>query len=53
MIQGGDLTRYWWGGQSIYGDSFEDEFSEELYNVRGLSMANGPSRRKPVLYRSK
>ena len=22
-------------GQSIYGDSFEDEFSEELYNVRG------------------
>ena len=29
------------GGESIYGESFEDEFSEELYNIRGaLSMAN-------------
>lgn len=33
------------GGQSIYGESFEDEFSDELYNLRGaLSMANaGPN----------
>ena len=45
MIQGGDTTGTGMGGQSIYGDSFEDEFSEELYNVRGaLSMANaGPN----------
>lgn len=45
MIQGGDPTGTGMGGQSIYGDSFEDEFSEELYNVRGaLSMANaGPN----------
>ena len=45
MIQGGDPTGTGMGGQSIYGDSFEDEFSDELYNVRGaLSMANaGPN----------
>ncbi|TWT14677.1 Cof-type HAD-IIB family hydrolase [Streptococcus sp. sy010] len=45
MIQGGDPTGTGMGGQSIYGDSFEDEFSEELYNLRGaLSMANaGPN----------
>lgn len=45
MIQGGDPTGTGMGGESIYGDSFEDEFSEELYNVRGaLSMANaGPN----------
>ncbi|PNY20422.1 bifunctional Cof-type HAD-IIB family hydrolase/peptidylprolyl isomerase [Streptococcus parauberis] len=44
MIQGGDPTGTGMGGQSIYGDSFEDEFSDELYNLRGaLSMANaGP-----------
>ena len=45
MIQGGDPTGTGMGGESIYCDSFEDEFSEELYNVRGaLSMANaGPN----------
>ena len=45
MIQGGDPTGTGMGGESIYGESFEDEFSEELYNVRGaLSMANaGPN----------
>lgn len=45
MIQGGDPTGTGMGGESIYGDSFEDEFSDELYNLRGaLSMANaGPN----------
>lgn len=45
MIQGGDPTGTGMGGQSIYGDSFEDEFSMELFNIRGaLSMANaGPN----------
>lgn len=45
MIQGGDPTGTGMGGESIYGESFEDEFSEEVYNLRGaLSMANaGPN----------
>ena len=45
MIQGGDPTGTGMGGESIYGESFEDEFSDELYNIRGaLSMANaGPN----------
>lgn len=45
MIQGGDPTGTGMGGSSIYGERFEDEFSEELYNIRGaLSMANaGPN----------
>ena len=45
MIQGGDPTGTGMGGESIYGESFEDEFSKKLYNVRGaLSMANaGPN----------
>ncbi|WP_249313131.1 peptidylprolyl isomerase [Lederbergia citrea] len=45
MIQGGDPTGTGRGGESIYGDSFEDEFSMELFNLRGaLSMANaGPN----------
>lgn len=45
MIQGGDPTGTGMGGESIYGDSFEDEFSKELFNLRGaLSMANaGPN----------
>ncbi|MGM9904572.1 cyclophilin type peptidyl-prolyl cis-trans isomerase [Enterococcus sp. 10A9_DIV0425] len=45
MIQGGDPTGTGMGGESIYGDSFEDEFSRELFNLRGaLSMANsGPN----------
>lgn len=45
MIQGGDPTGTGMGGSSIYGDRFEDEFSMEVFNVRGaLSMANaGPN----------
>lgn len=44
MIQGGDPTGTGMGGESIWGRSFEDEFSPELHNLRGaLSMANaGP-----------
>ncbi|TDL30371.1 peptidylprolyl isomerase [Jeotgalibacillus sp. S-D1] len=44
MIQGGDPEGTGAGGESIYGESFEDEFSESLFNLRGaLSMANaGP-----------
>ncbi len=41
MIQGGDPTGTGAGGESIYGQAFEDEFSEELFNFKGaLSMAN-------------
>lgn len=41
MIQGGDPTGTGRGGESIWGESFEDEFSPELHNFRGaLSMAN-------------
>lgn len=45
MIQGGDPTGTGAGGESIYGSSFEDEFSTNLYNLYGaLSMANaGPN----------
>lgn len=45
MIQGGDPTGTGMGGESIYGESFEDEFSKEVFNIRGaLSMANaGPN----------
>lgn len=45
MIQGGDPTGTGMGGESIYGESFADEFSPELFNLRGaLSMANaGPN----------
>lgn len=45
MIQGGDPTGTGMGGESIYGSVFEDEFSDELFNIRGaLSMANaGPN----------
>ncbi len=44
MIQGGDPTGTGRGGESIWGAPFEDEFHEDLHNVRGaLSMANaGP-----------
>jgi peptidyl-prolyl cis-trans isomerase B (cyclophilin B) len=44
MIQGGDPTGTGSGGESIWGDQFEDEFSEELQPYRGaLCMANsGP-----------
>ncbi|MDO4607774.1 MAG: peptidylprolyl isomerase [Clostridia bacterium] len=45
MIQGGDPTGTGMGGESIWGGSFEDEFTPELHNLRGaLCMANaGPS----------
>jgi peptidyl-prolyl cis-trans isomerase B (cyclophilin B) len=45
MIQGGDPTGTGMGGESIWGNSFEDEFSEKVFNLRGaLSMANaGPN----------
>ncbi len=45
MIQGGDPTGTGMGGESIWGESFEDEFAPELHNIRGaLCMANaGPN----------
>lgn len=45
MIQGGDPTGTGAGGESIWGSSFEDEFSTNLFNLHGaLSMANaGPN----------
>ncbi|MBS9336287.1 peptidylprolyl isomerase [Fructobacillus papyrifericola] len=45
MIQTGDPEGTGRGGQSIWGKPFEDEFSKELFNIRGaLSMANaGPN----------
>lgn len=45
MIQGGDPTGTGMGGESIWGEQFEDEFTPHLFNIRGaLSMANsGPN----------
>lgn len=45
MIQGGDPTGTGAGGQSSFGHEFEDEFSNEVFNMKGaLSMANaGPN----------
>ncbi len=45
MIQGGDPTGTGMGGESIYGEKFQDEFDVKLHNIRGaLSMANaGPN----------
>ena len=45
MIQGGDPTGTGMGGESLWGKPFEDEFSKEVFNLRGaLSMANaGPN----------
>ncbi len=45
MIQGGDPTGSGMGGESLWGGNFEDEFSPELFNLKGaLSMANaGPA----------
>ncbi|MCR4563243.1 MAG: peptidylprolyl isomerase [Clostridiales bacterium] len=45
MIQGGDPLGTGTGGESIWGEAFEDEFTPELHNFRGaLSMANaGPN----------
>ena len=44
MIQGGDPDGTGMGGESIWGKPFDDEISNQLYNIRGaLSMANaGP-----------
>lgn len=44
MIQGGDPTGTGMGGESIYGEKFQDEFDVKLHNICGaLSMANaGP-----------
>ena len=45
MIQGGDPTGTGKGGGSSFGENFEDEFSESLFNIRGaVAMANrGPN----------
>ena len=45
MVQGGDQTGTGMGGESIWGESFEDEFNMNLFNIHGaLSMANaGPN----------
>ena len=45
MIQGGDPKGDGTGGESIWGDKFDDEFDSKLLNLRGsLSMANaGPN----------
>ncbi len=45
MIQGGDPKGNGTGGESIWGEPFEDEFDQKLLNLRGsLSMANsGPN----------
>lgn len=41
MIQGGDPEGTGMGGESIWGGSFEDEFTDDLYPYRGaLCMAN-------------
>ncbi len=41
MIQGGDPKGDGTGGESIWGEAFEDEFDQKLLNLRGsISMAN-------------
>ncbi len=42
MVQTGDPNNDGTGGESIWGEPFEDEFTDDLWNFRGaLSMANG------------
>lgn len=42
IIQTGDPNNDGTGGESIWGEPFEDEFTDDLWNFRGaLSMANG------------
>ena len=44
MIQGGDPNGDGTGGESIWGEAFEDEFCKNLVNIRGsLAMANSGS----------
>lgn len=45
MIQGGDPNGTGTGGESIWGKTFQDEFSDKLFNIRGsVAMANrGPN----------
>ncbi len=45
MIQGGDPSGTGRGGESLWGGKFEDEFNDDLKNIKGaLSMANaGPN----------
>lgn len=41
MVQTGDPNNDGTGGESIWGDPFEDEFTDDLWNFRGaISMAN-------------
>lgn len=41
MIQGGDPNGNGTGGESIWGNPFEDEFSDKLFNITGaVAMAN-------------
>lgn len=41
VIQGGDPARNGTGGESIWGEPFEDEFSQDMYHFNGaVAMAN-------------
>lgn len=44
MVQGGDPNGDGSGGESIWGEDFDDEFSDTLFNITGaVSMANSGS----------